>query len=331
MSITLTPPPIARRRLILASALAPIAPAFAQEAWPGRRVVKMIVPSNPGSPTDLYSRLFAEHLSRSTGGTFIVENKPGAAGSIASTTLATAPADGSAFLMGSNSTFILTPLLQKPTGYNPARDLVPVGMLTSYPLVLLLRNGLPFTDVAGLVQHAKTRPSVMNAASFGVGSLGYLTNEHFCLLAGIKATHITYAGSPLVVQALAKGEADFGFESYQTARPMIEAGRLVPIGITSPSRSKRLPAVPTMAELGFAPVDTRIWIGLVTNSKTPADVIGKMNAELANFLKLPETQQQLEATSSDPTPESPSEMAGRFAKERASLVSLIKDAKIVME
>jgi tripartite-type tricarboxylate transporter receptor subunit TctC len=320
-----------RRRQVLGAGLALLAGGTqAQAAWPSRPV-RILVPSPPGGPADLFGRLFATHCAQTLGGTFIVENRPGAAGSVANQALARSAPDGTTFLIGSGSTFVLTPLLQKQSGYDPVRDFAPVGTFTSYPALLLGRTGAPFKDVPGLIAYAKAHPGKLNYASFGVGSLGHLANEYLCLQAGIQVTHVNYPSTMAVLQALAKGEADYGFDSFGNARPLIEAGKVVPLGLTGSQRDKRAPNIPTLTEAGFAKFDLRIWLGLVAPSGTSPDILSKMNAALATYVALPETQQRLETMANDVDLTTPAAMAQRMAAERSFWAGVVRDAKVVVE
>lgn len=324
-------PALLRRRLLLGAGAALLAGgARAQAPWPAQ-TVRILVPAPPGGPADLFGRLFAAHCAQTLGGVWIVDNRPGAAGGVANQALVRSAPDGSMFQIGSNSTFVLTPLLQKQSRYDPARDFSPVGTFTSYPSLLLARPNAPFKDVQGLMAEAKDHPGKLNYASFGVGSLGHLANEYLCLQSGVKVTHISYPGTAAVLQALVKGEADYGFDSYGNARSLIEAGKLVPLAFSSAQRDKRQPNIPTLAEAGFKQFDLRIWLGFVAPAGTPADIVAKVNAALASFVALPETQQRFETMASDPDLTTPVAMAQRMATERAFWTDVVRDAKVVIE
>ncbi len=322
---------LTRRSMVGALAVLAGGGALAQgSTWPSRPV-RILVPGPPGGPADLYARLFGAHCARTFNTPFVVENRPGATGSIASQTLVRGAADGYTFLIGSNSTFVVTPLLQKNPGYDPARDYAPVGIFASYPALILGRTNLPFADLPGLVTHARQNPGALNFATFGVGSLGHLANEHLCQLAGIKVQHVNYPGTAAVLQALAKGEADYGADSYGNAKPLIDAGRLVPIAVTGARRDPRLPNLPTCAEAGFPQIDVRIWLGFVAAAGTPEPIVARLNAELARFVELPDVRQRLDSTFIDPLTESPADMGKRMAHERRLWGDVIRDAKIVVE
>lgn len=328
----LRPPPLPlQRRRLLGAGLALLAGgAQAQAPWPSRPV-RILVPSPPGGPADLFGRLFAAHCAQVLGGTFIAENRPGATGGVANLALARSAPDGSTFQIGSTATFVLTPMLQKQSGYDPVRDFVPVGTFTSYPSLLLGRPGAPFKDVPGLIAHARAHPGQLNYASFGVGSLGHMANEYLCMQAGVKVTHVNYPGTAAVLQALAKGEADYGFDSWGNARALIEAGKVVPLAFSSAQRDRRAPAVPTLAEAGFPQFDMRVWLGFVAPAGTPAEIVAKVNAALVSFAALPEMQQRFETLAIDADTTTPAGMAQRMASDRAFWAGVVRDAKVVIE
>lgn len=322
------------RRRVLGAGLALLAghghASATASDWPARPV-RFLVPGPPGGPADLFARLFATHCAQAFGTPFFVENRPGATGAVANLALARSAADGTNFLIGSNSTFVLTPLLQKNAGYDVARDFAAAGTFTSYPALLLGRPGAPFRDLAGLIAHAKARPGATNFASFGIGSLGHMANAYLCHEAGIQVTHVNYPGTTAVLQALAKGEADYAFDSYGNARPMIESGKAVPLAFSSTQRDPRLPQIATLSESGVAQADLRIWLGWMAPTGTPAGAIARFNRALAEFTALPDTRQRLETMATDPDVTTPQEMAQRVVRERSFWTGVVRDAKVVLE
>lgn len=323
-----------RRLLVLAagtglSAL-PLRP-FAQAApWPDRPV-RILVPSPPGGPADLYARAFAAHAARQHGSPFFVENRPGAAGTLASQALARSAPDGYTLLIGSNSTFVVTPMLQKNPGYDPDQDFAPIGTFVSYPTLLVGRTGLPFRDLPGLIAYARSNPGRLNFGSFGIGSTGHLAHEYFCQLAAIKSQHVNYPGNAAMLQALVKGETDYSFLNFGDARPMLAAGKLVPLAISSRKRSSRLPQVPTIAESGFPGFDVRIWLGFMTRGGTPRPIIDALGQTLATFVEASESRRIMEAADSDPQFEPPRQMGEQMALERKQWQEVLRAARIMIE
>lgn len=321
-----------RRTVLTAAAAAPFAsPLLAQaEPWP-TRPVRFIVPGPPGGPADLYGRLLAEHFARSFGGTFLVDNRPGAAGALASVALARAAPDGYTLMIGSNSTFVLAPLVQKRPGFEPLRDFAPVGMLTSYAMYLIGRPDLPFRDGAGLIAYARAHPGRLNYAHFGVGSIGHMTHEVLRRRAGIAVEHITYPGTSAVLQALTRGEADYAFDSVGNAQPNVDAGQLLPLAVSTAERARRVPQVPTLAEAGFPQFDQRIWLGIVAPARTPQPLVHKLNAEIGRFVALPETQKRFDDSAYDPLTETPEAMGARLAREHRFWSDVVRETGIQLD
>lgn len=322
---------IARRDFLAGAAATLISSsAFGQSrSWPEREV-RIIVPSPPSGPADLFARLLARHFAQAFGGTFIVENRPGAAGAVASVALAQSKPDGHTLLIGSNSTFVLTPLTMKKAHYDPLKDFAPVGLLMSYAMYLVGRADLPFRDVKGLVSYARSSSTRLNYASFGVGSVGHLTNEVFRRRAGFEIEHINYQGTAGVLQALMRGEVDYAFDSIGNAQPFVDSGKLTALAVSTAERARRLPQVPTISEAGF-PLDQRIWLGVVAPAGTPTDLIQKLNAEMGIFVERPETTKRLDESAYDPTLETPAAMAVRLRNEKQFWAKVVREARIEIE
>lgn len=323
--------PIARRDFLAGTAATLVcSPALGQlRSWPEREV-RIIVPSPPSGPADLYGRLLAKHFAQAFGGTFIVENRPGATGAVGAVALAQAKPDGHTLLIGSNSTFVLTPLTMKKAYFDPLKDFAPVGLLMSFAMYLVGRVGLPFRDIGGLVSHARASSTRLNFASFGVGSIGHLTNEVFRRRAGFEIEHINYQGTAAVLQALMRGEVDYAFDSVGNAQPFVETGKLTALAVSTTERTRRVPEVPTIAEAGY-PLDQRIWLGMVAPARTPAEIIEKLNAEIGRFVELPETVKRLDESAYDPTTETPAAMGIRLAEEKRFWADVVREAKIGIE
>lgn len=327
-----TPPALRRRTVLTACAAVPLArPALAQSApWP-TRPVRIIVPSPPGGPADLYARLLAEHFAGAFGGTFLVDNRPGATGALASVALARAEPDGHTLLIGSNSTFVLTALVLKRPGYEPLRDFAPVGLLTSYAMYLVGRPDLPFRDVRGLIAHARAHPGRLNYASFGVGSIGHMAHEVLRRRAGIAVEHVAYPGTAAVLQALSRGEADYAFDSVGNAQPHVDAGRLIPLAVSTADRARRVPQVPTLAEAGFPQFDLRIWLGIVAPARTPQPLVQALNAEIGRFVALPATRKRLDDSAYDPETETPAAMTARLIREQRFWADAVRESGIELD
>ncbi len=262
----------------------------AEAPWPNRPV-RLVVPFPPGGPTDVYGRLLAEHLARSFGQPFVVENRPGGTGAVGAQAVMRSPADGHTLLFTSISGYTLPVLLLRTPSFDPRRDFAPVSLTIRYPFYLIAAPR--FRGVAQLVEEAKARPGRLNFASPGMGSGGHFCAERFCLRAGIRAVHVPYTGAAPALTALAAGQVDFCFDSVGNAQAMVQEGRIGGLAITGGRRMPVVPDVPTMAESGYAGFDADLWLGLLAPRGTPEPVVRALNAECDRFLALPAVAERL--------------------------------------
>lgn len=277
--------------------------AAAMLAWPGAAQsqdaasypggqVKIIVPFGPGGSTDVLSRLIADKLGAAWGATVIVENMPGAGGSIGATALSQAAPDGRTLLTSSNSPIVFNPLTQD-VAYDPAA-LEPVIQLTTSPLIIAVNPALGLTDFASLVAHAKANEGQLNYAIPGVGGGNHLAMIAIQRATGIKLEEVVYPGGAPAAQAVAAGEVDLTILSAAEVMPLLEGNRAIPVAVGSAERMPELPDVPTLQEVGL-PEDVlaTAWLALFAPPGTPQDIIEKINAAVAEALRAPEVQEKL--------------------------------------
>ena len=283
-------PEVASRRTVLrwmgggAAALA-VAPTVRADTYPSRPI-RLVCPLPPGSPSDVLGRAVAEQLQESWGQPVIVDNRPGATGSIGMDIVAKAPPDG--YTVGiAFMTHAVLPSLFPKLPYDLARDLAPIGNLVWLYNVLVVPANSPLNTFDDLIRAAKANPGKLNYASGGNGSPAHLIAEFFRQRADVRIEHIPFKGPADAVQNLMAGQIDLMFATTSTAVPQIQAGRLKPIVVTSPTRLGALPAVPTMAEAGVTGFDVREWQGLVAPAGTPAPIIDKWHTELRRVVARP--------------------------------------------
>lgn len=301
-------------RCIAAVALAFAGAAFAQ-SYP-TRPVKIIVAFTPGSATDIVARLVADAFTRSMGQTFIVENKPGAGGTLGTDYVVAQPADGYTFLMSSSGPIAITPMLGKKLATDPQAALEPVVLVADVANVLVVNPEYKSKTIPELVKDAKARPGALNYASTGVGTVAHLAGAAFADKAGIQTTHVPYKGAEAVTDVMA-GRVDFMFATLPSVIGQIKGGKLVPIGQIAPARVKALPNVPTMKELGYEGLENGSWFGLFAAKGTPKAIIDKMNAQVNVILKEPETQEHLERQGATPVGGSPEDYKKFIANDIA--------------
>ncbi|MFC7477247.1 Bug family tripartite tricarboxylate transporter substrate binding protein [Dankookia sp. GCM10030260] len=288
-----------RRSLLLAVPSLLAARSGAAQAWPTRSI-SWIVPFPPGGITDTSARLVAQGLGTQLGQPVVVENRPGAGGSIGTEAAARAAPDGYTILYGTQGTLATNPVLYKGTRYDPLRDFVPLHGLTQTPLLLLCHPGRPFRDLGALIALAKQRPGELTFATSGVGTGTHMAAELFQGEAGVRLTHVPYQGSAPALNDLVAGRVDIMFDYLVATRGHIEGDRLRPLATTGPARLPVLPEVPSIAEAGLPGAVTDSWSAIIAPAAIPAPVAARLTAGLAAAMAEPRVVQALAAGGSTP-------------------------------
>jgi len=308
--------------LVSVSAQAQTSDAAAQ--YPNR-AVRIVVPFPPGGPTDIYARVIADKLQTTFGQPFVVENKPGATGIIGTSFVANAPADGYTLLFGSNSSHVISSLLQAKPPFDPLRTFRPLSMLLYYPLYLVVNNDVPANTVAELVALAKAQPGKLNMGSIGTGSGGHLVIEMFKSATGIESVHVPYKGVAPAQVGLMGGEIHFLFDSIAGSQALVEAGKMRGIAVTGRERSPVLPNMPTLKESGYDGFeDVVIWLGMLAPAGTPAAISKKLETELMRIARLPDVSTRIKESSSTMVGSSADEFASFIARETPVWAEIIK-------
>jgi tripartite-type tricarboxylate transporter receptor subunit TctC len=252
-----------------------IAPAVAQDAYPSRPV-RVIVGLAAGSSTDVTARIVAQKMGQALGQTFVVENRPGAGGNLATGFVAHTPADGYTLLFGSASVTVNTTLMPN-AGFDLVKDLTPIVLLAGVPNILVVNPALGVKSLDELIAKAKSKPGDIVYASSGIGTSPHLSAELFSMLAGVKMVHAPYKGSAQAMTDLIAGQTSMMFVPAPTAMSQLKAGNLVALASTQLKRASAAPDLPTMDELGLKGFDTGVWFGLFAPAGTPKDVIDKIS------------------------------------------------------
>ena len=311
---------VAAGTLLLGAAFAS-AVAHAQ-SWPSRPL-RFIVPTPPGSSVDLVARVIADKLKEHWSQGVVVENRPGAGGTIAAGVGAKATA-GHTFFVGFNSPPTLAPAMFPALSYDPARDLLPVVLAVTQPNVLAVRADLKVDGLKALIDLAKARPGRLNYASVGNGSLSHLAMELLKMQAGVYVVHIPYSGGPPAVQALASGEVDALFTALSNLQPLVRAGKARLIAVSNARRSIAAPEVATVAEQGFPGFDATTWNGFMAPAGTPAAVIAELNQAINRVLADAEIRNRLLASGAEPAGGAPEQFATLLRAERARWAEVIR-------
>jgi len=249
--------------------------------------LKLVVPFPPGGPTDIVGRLVAQKLAEGIGQPVVVENRPGAGGTVGSTAVARAPADGYTLLYGS-TTLAIAPSLYRDLAYDPRTAFAPISLVSRGPIIAAVNAQLPAKTLKDFIALAKSSPGRINYGSAGSGTPPHLAAELFKTVAGVDLVHVPYKGGGPAVSDLAGGQVQVCFEGLPTLLPHIKSGKVRALAITGAKRDPALPEVPTFAEAGLPGYDANFWNGLVAPAGTPAEVIARLNSVLVQALATPE-------------------------------------------
>jgi len=302
-------------------------PALAQ--YPNR-AVKLIVPFPPAGATDIVGRIVAQKLGEQMGQSVVVENKPGAGGSIGSDLAAKSAPDGYTLLMATSSTHSIGPALQK-LPYDPLKDFAPITHVANVPNVLVVSPVLPVTSVQELIAYAKARPGQLNFASSGVGTIVHLNGELFKMLAGVDMVHVPYKGTALSIPDVANGSVAMLFDSLASVQPHIKAGRVRPLAVNAQRRSALLPEVPTLAEAGMPAFDRYTWFGMFAPAGTPKEIVARVNAEVATALKAPDLLERFAAAGAEAVGSTPEQFVERIRSDGVRWAEVIRKADVKVQ
>ena len=296
------------------------------QAWPSKPV-KIVAVFPPGGSVDTVSRILAHQLTKQTGQQFVVDNKGGASGSIGTLAVAKSPPDGYTFAVVFD-THGVNPSLIPNIPYDTLKDLAPVMIVGTSPMVIAKFHGAAYKDFKEVIAIGKTKADAVSYGSIGSGSLGHLAMTQIANLASTSFNHIPYkGGGPLVQDAIA-GHVPLMIGTIFLAKPQIDAKMLVPLAVTSPKRSSKLPDTPTVAEQGVAGFESVAWWGVVAPAGTPAAVIAQMNDELAKALKAPDVADKLAAQGMDVVGGKPDALQSFLQGEISRWAKVVKDNRI---
>ena len=297
------------------------APAGAQGYPAGP--VRIVVPFAPGGSTDIMARVIAQSLTPRLKQQVIVENRPGASGTIGTASVVKSPPDGHTMLLVQAS-FVSNPALFKDLPYNQARDLAPVTNLATGPLTLTVHPSLPAKTVKQLIALARARPGEIIYGSPGAGSISRLANSLFNMMAGIKMTHVGYKGSGAAMADVLSGQVQFYAPNLFLSLPYIRAGKLHALGVTTAERSPIAPEIPTIAESGLPGYEVSTWFGTFVHGATPRDIVNRLHQELAQIVKSRDMQERLAKDSLTPVASTPEEFAREVARDTEKYGKVIR-------
>ena len=321
-----------KRWLLLSAIFAAVLAAEGANAqtYPSKPV-RILVGFAPGGPADVMARLLAPHMSAALGQPVVVDNRPGAGGTIAARAAAESEPDGHTLLLGNTSTLVISPLIYKNIGYDPLKAFAPVARLGTTSNILMVYPKFPANSVRELIAAAKASPGKLNYSSAGIGTPPHLIGEMFKLRAAVDIVHVPYRGGGPSAQAVIAGEVQFTFENPATAIPHVQHGTVRGIAVTSESRHPQLPDLPTMIESGLPDFVSVSFTGVVAPAGTPAAIVTRLNAVINDTLKTPEIASTLVKLAVDAKSETSGEFTSFLVKELERLAPVVKSAGIVGE
>lgn len=302
------------------------AAAVHAETWPSR-LIKATIPFGAGSATDVVPRVVFDRLAAELGQSIVVENRPGAGGTVGTAAVVKAEPDGYTVLAHS-SALTIAPAIFANLSFDPRRDLAGVLMIGSSANVMIVPASRPWKTIQDFIADAKAKPGSISFGSVGIGSAVHISAEKFRLAAGIEAMHVPYRGGAEVVADLIAGRVDFYFCPLATALPLIHAGQVRALLVSTPKRVAELPDVPAPPEIGLKNADSAIWFGVFMPAKTPREIIGKFHDAGVKVLAEPAMQQSLKQLGVDPLPMAPSDIDDLVKQETVSNMEVIKAAGI---
>lgn len=292
--------------------------------------IRMLFGYTAGGAGDVSARLLAQKLSESLGQNVIVENRPGAGGAIADEAVARAPADGYTLLYAAGSTAIL-PALRSRLPYDVERDFAPVSLVVITSFALTVHPSVPARDPRALIALARSRPGKLSFGSPGVGSSAHFAAELFNMMADVKMLHVPYKGPPEATTAVVAGQIDVAFPSVTGALPLIAAGKLKALGVTSAKRAALLPSVPTLSEAGLTGYARAGWNGVLVPAAVPKDIIARLNAAIVKGVNTPELREAFIKQGLEGQPSTPEQFAAFIRNELVQNAKVVKFAGIKVE
>ncbi len=296
-------------------------------AYPDKPIT-FIVPSAAGGSPDVLSRLITTQLSRDTGATLVVENRPGAAGNIGIALVKRAAADGYTVGYGNINTLAVNRSLFKRLPYDVDKDLTPVAHMFDLYNALIVPADSPVKSVQDLIDRARKEPGRLSYGASGVGTTGHMGGELFKSMAKVDVMFIPYNGGPAAIQDLLGGRLDYLFVNTSEAAPLVKSGKVRAIGVSSLKRLALMPDVPTLDEAGLKGYETVAWGGVVAPKGTPPDVVAKLNADIQKALQAPDVRTGLETLGAVPATGSPEEFKQLIDRETAKWQQIIETAGI---
>jgi tripartite-type tricarboxylate transporter receptor subunit TctC len=316
--------------VLLFAVFAAVSHCASAQTYP-TKPVRWIVPFPPGGGTDTISRTLAAKLAEQWGQQVVVDNRPGSGGTIGLALAAKAPADGYNLVMGQLANVAIAPALYPKLPYDPVKEFTPVTLALTSPLILVVHPSVPAKTVKDLIALARAKPDAITFGSPGNGTTGHLATEIIRSAGKVKMVHIPYKGAVPAFTGLLGGEVAVYMSSIQPAMPMLKAGRVRALGVTSTKRIPSLPDVPTISETGLPGYEVTNWYGVMAPAGIPKDILSKLHSDLVKALKQPDVQQRFAAEGGDATPNTPEQFATFIRNEIAKWGKAVRESGAKVE
>jgi tripartite-type tricarboxylate transporter receptor subunit TctC len=320
-----------RRFLIAALPLIVTVQSTVAQAWP-TRPIRLVVPFPAGGATDLLARAIAQGIGNGLGQPIVIDNRPGAGGTLGSSEVAKAAPDGHTLLMATSSTHAIAPHLNPNLTYRVETDFTPIAQVANATNIVLVPQSLPVASIKELIAYARARPGQLNYASSGNGTIVNLTAEAFKAQAGVFIVHIPYRGTALAIPDLVSGKVQLLFDSIVSGLPHVKDGKLKALAITSAKRSTLVPELPTVAESGLPGFESTTWFGVYGPKGLSAEITNRVAAELQRALQRPDVAERLAKLGAEPVADAgPAKFAAVVKADSARWATLIRERKISAE
>ncbi|MBI3375948.1 MAG: tripartite tricarboxylate transporter substrate binding protein [Betaproteobacteria bacterium] len=301
------------------------------QAYPNKPI-RMVVGFPPGGGTDVVARIITPKLSENLGQPVVIENRPGATGTVAAAAVAKSPADGYTIMMGHVSVNAIAPSLFPNLPYDVIKDFAPVTLAASVPHFIVVHPSLPVTSIRELIAYAKARPGKLSFPSAGNGSTPHLSGEMFKSMTGIDLVHVPHKGTGQSIQDLLAGQHQVAFDTVPASTPYVRSGRMRVLAVSSAKRLADSPEVPTVEEAGVPGYQINTWYGVFAPAGTPEAIVHRLHAEIAKAMHSPETRSRLTELGADGTEtRSPEEFAAIVRADTTRYAKIIRDAGLKMD
>ncbi|MBI3068549.1 MAG: tripartite tricarboxylate transporter substrate binding protein [Betaproteobacteria bacterium] len=311
--------------VLLVAALATGSPPAAGQTYPAKPI-RWIVPFPPGGGTDLISRALAQKLAEAWGQQVVADNRPGSGGTLGLGIAAKAPGDGYTVVLGQLANMAIAPGLYRKLPYDPLRDFAPVTQVIATPLILVSHPSFPAKNVKELVALARAKPDLVTFGSPGNGTTGHLAAEMIKTAAKVRMLHVPYKGASPALTDLLGGQITIYVSSIPPALPLIKAGRLKALGITSAKRLPGMPEVPTIAESGIPGYEVTNWYGVLVPAGTPREIVARLHAELVRIMQLPDVRERFTSEGGDVVGNTPEQFSEFIKREIPKWTRAVRDS-----